>query len=250
MGDATHVGGKRGYFAQSADLANSLLLILPLLLVYQTGLFLTRGATLNGADLVSVAILRQWGWDGLLVLNGVLIVAGIVGLVVLKEQRKFDPRIILPMAIESTCYALVLGLVITQVMARVGLRATAIDAWALLSAADGVPGGVLGRLCVALGAGVNEELVFRLGLMSGMIAALRKGGVEKAPAVAVAVLGSSLLFSLAHYLGPEQFAVYTFVYRFLAGVIFCALFAARGLGVVVYTHAIYDVLVLVVFARS
>lgn len=246
MGDEAHVGGKQGYLVQSADLVNSLLLILPLLLVYQAGLFLTRGATLNGADLVSVAVLRQWGWDGLLVLNGALILAGVVGLLLKKEQRKFDPRIALPMAIESTCYALVLGLLITQFMARLGLRATSIDAWQLLSAGD-VPGGLLGRICVSLGAGVNEELVFRLGIMSGLIAVLRKGGIEKAPAVAAGVIGSSLLFSVAHYLGPESFGLYTFIYRFLAGVIFCALFAARGLGVVVYTHAMYDLLVLVVF---
>ena len=235
--------------AQSRDLLNSLVLVLPLMLVYQAGLFLTRGATLNGADLVSVMILRRWGWDGLLVLNGVLIVAGLVGVVVLREKRRFDPAIVVPVAIESTLYALLLGIVVTQVMARIGLRPAAIEAFVPLASGDGLPGGVLARLCLALGAGVNEELVFRLGMLTGFMAAFRKGGLERGAAVAAAVLVSSVLFSLAHYLGPEPFALYTFVYRTLAGAIFCLLFAGRGLAVAVYTHAIYDVLVMIVFAR-
>jgi len=98
-------------------------------------------------------------------------------------------------------------------------------------------------------AGVNEEFVFRLGLLSALVWAGQKL-MAKNPAVLVAVGVSSLLFSLAHYMGPEPFAVYSFLYRFIAGVLFCALFWLRGFAVAVYTHAIYDVLVMVVFARE
>lgn len=241
--------GPRGYFDQSRDLLNSLVLVLPLLLVYQAGLFLTHGESLNGADFITVVIMRHWGSTGLLVFNGVLIVAGIIGVVLLQRRRRFDWRIAGPIAVESTVYALLLGVVIAQVLSRLGVHppAMAVDTWTPLASGAG-EAGVLARVCMALGAGVNEELVFRLGMVPA-IAALAAYAVPKRHALVVAVVVSSALFSLAHYLGPEPFAVYTFLYRFLAGAIFCVLFALRGFAVAVYTHAIYDVLVMVVFRR-
>ena len=91
---------------------------------------------------------------------------------------------------------------------------------------------------------MNEELVFRLGLYTALAWAFSKL-TTRGPAMALAVLISSVLFSLAHYAGPEQFHVFTFVYRTLAGALFCLLFYLRGFAVAVYTHAIYDIYVLV-----
>lgn len=243
-------GGPRGYFEQSRDLLNSLVLVLPLMLVYQVGLFLTQGQTLNGADFVTVAVIRRWGADGLLVLNGLLIAAGIVGVAALMKRRRFDPKIAAPMALEATVYAVLLGTIITQVLGRVGVHppGMVIEDWAPLASGQVAQAGVMARICMALGAGVNEELVFRLGMVPG-ITALAERVMARKHALLVAVLLSSLLFSLAHYLG-EPFAVYTFLYRLLAGVIFCGIFAARGFGVAVYTHAIYDIMVMVVLARD
>ena len=57
----------------------------------------------------------------------------------------------------------------------------------------------------------------------------------------------ALLFSLAHYVGPggDTFAIHSFLFRFLAGALFGIIFLGRGLAVAVYTHAIYDIYVLV-----
>ncbi len=241
-------GGEKlhGYWRQSRDLLNSLVLVLPLLVIYQAGLFATNGATLNGADFATVVILRNWGGNGLLVFNGVLIAAGLVGLGVLRGKGRFDPKIALPLVVESTIYAFLLGIVITQVLSRMGIRPLA-----LVPLAAGLEQhGLLARFCLALGAGVIEELVFRLGLFSGLVLFLRKLKWPEPRALAAGVVASSVLFSLAHYMGPEPFALYTFVYRTLAGALFCGLFLGRGLAVAVYTHAIYDVLVMIVFARS
>lgn len=226
--------GLQRYLDQSSDLVNSLILVLPLLLIYEAGLLFSGGATLNGVDFVTVFLARQWGTTGLLVFNGLLFVAGLVGLKLLERKRRFDPRIIVPVAVESTVYALLLGVVIATFMRQV------------LGMAAGPEGyGVLDRVFLSLGAGVNEELVFRLGLYSGLAWVLRKG-MSDAAAVASAAVISSILFSLAHYVGPsESFALHSFVYRFLAGGLFCALYCWRGFAVAVYTHAIYDIYVLV-----
>src|SRR5688572_17057506 len=110
-------GGRipRGYFEQSRDLLNSLVLVLPLLLVYQAGLFLTQGQTLNGADFITVVILRRFGMEGLLAFNFLLIIAGAIGVAVLRRKRSFEPGIVIPIIVESTVYAVLLGIFITQV---------------------------------------------------------------------------------------------------------------------------------------
>ncbi|MCA9638481.1 MAG: CPBP family intramembrane metalloprotease, partial [Myxococcales bacterium] len=57
---------------------------------------------------------------------------------------------------------------------------------------------------------------------------------------------SSLVFSLAHHVGPaaEAFTFDAFVYRTLAGVFFAIVYQLRGFAVAAWTHALYDVYVL------
>jgi membrane protease YdiL (CAAX protease family) len=55
------------------------------------------------------------------------------------------------------------------------------------------------------------------------------------------VVSSSLLFSLYHYLGHEQFDLRTFAFRTAAGAYFGAVFIFRGFGITAGTHAAYDI---------
>ncbi|RMG09429.1 MAG: CPBP family intramembrane metalloprotease [Planctomycetota bacterium] len=228
--------GPASYFAQTRDLGNSLLLVLPLLLVYEVGLFLTRGKTINGVDFVTVVLLRQWGVRGLLVFNGLLFLAGVLGYLYARHKGRFDPRVVVGVLLEATVYALLLGTVILFVMSYLPVPPGLQTGHAEL--------GLFGRVFVSLGAGVNEELVFRLGLFSLLTWALGKFVPERAAALG-AVVFSSFLFSLAHYAGPESFRLFSFIFRFLAGALFCLIFAVRGFAIAVYTHAIYDIYVLV-----
>ena len=65
------------------------------------------------------------------------------------------------------------------------------------------------------------------------------------PAWGMGAVVSSLLFAAAHYVGPlgDTFAVYSFTFRFLAGVFFAVLLLIRGFGIAAGTHAAYDLLV-------
>ena len=64
-------------------------------------------------------------------------------------------------------------------------------------------------------------------------------------ALGIAFVASSLAFSAAHHLiGGEPFRVGVFTYRFFCGMIFATIYQLRGLGVAVYTHALYDLYVL------
>jgi hypothetical protein len=63
----------------------------------------------------------------------------------------------------------------------------------------------------------------------------------------VAALLAALLFSAFHYVGPygDPWTLSSFVFRFLAGLLFSVLFLLRGFGIAAWTHALYDIFLFV-----
>ena len=96
-----------------------------------------------------------------------------------------------------------------------------------------------------VGAGIYEEVLFRLGLFSAACFLLRMVAVPTLPAVLLAGVGAALTFAAAHHVGPsgEEMVPARFLFRTLAGLYFTALYVVRGFGVAVGAHAGYDVLV-------
>jgi hypothetical protein len=96
-----------------------------------------------------------------------------------------------------------------------------------------------------LGAGIYEEVLFRLLALPLGRVIFRILLVPKRATLPASVIATSLLFSLAHYLGPaaDSFTVFSFLFRTLAGVFFAVLFLMRGFGITVGAHAGYDLLV-------
>ena len=64
--------------------------------------------------------------------------------------------------------------------------------------------------------------------------------------VTATILGAAI-FSAFHYIGPygDRLEVYSFVFRMIAGVFFSALYLVRGFGITAWTHALYDVSLLI-----
>lgn len=221
------------------DLGTSLLFVFPLFLIYGVGVLFAPN--MNGVDFVSKNLYALVGYDrtNYLLVYGVLLV-GFVALLLWERRRHgFIPHRFLPMIIESTIYALTLGTLILFVMRNV-LGFTPL-------ADGGLPAGI-GGFILSVGAGVYEELVFRLGLLSGSAALLRLIGAPHGLAVGVAFLLSSALFSAAHHIGAngDAWAWSVFTYRMLAGLLFAAIYYWRSLAHAAYTHALYDVYVVLV----
>ena len=225
------------------NLLTSLILVFPLFLIYQVGVLFTL-PMLNGADFVTTLLFRTFGLTltGYLGLLGGVLVLFLVTITALGRRQRFNRSVVVPVVLESVVWALTMGSLIVFVMTRVlGISPRL---------AGGIEGqGLLTRFVMSLGAGVYEESVFRLGLLSGLALVLEKiVRVARWAALLGALVLSSTVFSAMHHLPPygDPLAIGPFVFRVLAGLFFGLLFLRRGFAVAVYTHACYDIFVLVI----
>lgn len=239
----------RDYFQVTRGAWHSFLFALPLLVLYQLTVVLANAgsarAVVNGADALLQNVLSLVGVHGWLA--AALFVAGVGGVAAYRADQAARGRPTrwgyLPwVLLESSLYALLFGSLVSMLTAMV------LPGGGLLQVGGGLTFGQ--KLASGLGAGLYEELVFRLVLMGGMVLGLRKLGVPEGTAVLVGLLVSSLLFSGVHYLPPygDPLELGSFTFRFLAGMVLAGLFAVRGFAVAAWTHSLYDVLLL--FARG
>ena len=105
--------------------------------------------------------------------------------------------------------------------------------------------GRVAQVLTYIGAGIYEEVLFRLGLFVGSYALLRLVKIPKVAAVVIASVGAAIAFAAAHHVGGhgEPMIPAVFLFRALAGLYFTLLFVGRGFGIAVGAHAGYDVLV-------
>jgi membrane protease YdiL (CAAX protease family) len=235
------------YLRVSRSLTYSLLFAVPLLLAYEVGAMLLAadggGSLRNGADVLLRTLLAAGGVDGTLPFTALLL--GIAVFLILLEQRRTRIRVrftpFVGMTLESIVYALLLGVVVgglTQWMLQgAGLFRLASETGLLasLSTREGI--------VLSLGAGIYEELVFRVILVGGLFAIFRASGLERSRAGVFSAILAALVFSAFHYVGPygDPWALPSFLFRFLAGLAFSVLFLVRGFGITAWTHALYDV---------
>ncbi len=107
------------------------------------------------------------------------------------------------------------------------------------------PNDTIAELGISIGAGIFEELIFRLVLISLLVMIgsdlLR---FSTSATLASAVLISAVLFALHHHppLGGEPFSAYRFSFRSLAGVYLGVIFVFRGYGPAAGAHIAYNVI--------
>ncbi len=101
------------------------------------------------------------------------------------------------------------------------------------------------QLVLSLGAGIYEELVFRLMLISllslVLVDLLR---LPKQYGLAAIIVLSSLAFAMQHQvpIGSEPYVPIRFAFRLLAGGFLASVFVLRGFAVAVGCHAFYDII--------
>jgi hypothetical protein len=232
-----------GYWRASRAPRYSLTFAFPLLLAYELLAFLLSHDALagvrNGADVLLKSLFLGLGGRNGLIAFGIVMVGTAVVLVWQDRRRSgaIELRFFPLMAAESVLYALVFGLVagtLTGLLLR-GLAASA----SRLALQEALSLGLPSRLMISLGAGIYEELLFRV-LLVGSLAWF--GWSAGAAGLAATVIGA-LIFSAFHYIGPygDRLELASFTFRAIAGVLFSALYLLRGFGITAWTHAMYDV---------
>ena len=237
----------RDYFQITRKHSYSLLFVLPLLLLYEVGAWSIAGPTSgmrNGADVLLRAALSVGGVHGTAAFAALLVVAGAV-LIALERRRErvpLRPRLFVVMLAESAGYAMLFGAVVgtvTQWLLGGGVRLAADGGVATLPVRD--------QVVLSLGAGLYEELLVRVLLVGALVALFAALGIRKRNAGIAAAVLAAFLFSAFHYIGPYAYPLQlqSFMFRFVAGVAFSGLFLLRGFGIAAWTHALYDVFLVV-----
>jgi hypothetical protein len=230
------------------DPLTSLVLTMPVFLTYHLGLLLTD--LRNGADLVTGLMVEVL--DRSLLGYVTLTLAIAAGVVLagrrLRASHHLELKSHVPVIGESTLWSFVLLVSVGWLTAQLVGGAWLSDGTLLQLGPRTL--GPIERVVMASGAGFHEEVLFRVGLFAGGMAALERWAkLSSARSAAIAATVSSFLFSAAHYVGGlgDAFSITSFTFRFFMGLAFVGLFRFRGFAVAVYTHTIYDLLIFFVF---
>lgn len=240
------------YWQESARPLASLVFTAPMLIFYEVGvLLLGPQAIRNAADVWLRQFLDTLGFSQYFLLP--LLTCGLLAGWHYLSRRPWQlrPSVFGGMLVESAVFGFLLVM---------------IASWqAALFSADVAAGAMqteqvrqfFSRLVAYVGAGIYEEVLFRMLLLSGAAAILRLAGFPLRESLIAAALVTSLLFAAAHYrfefsLGTQRFATLhgeafvwgSFLFRLFAGLFFSLLFLVRGFGVTAGTHAMYDLFTL------
>jgi hypothetical protein len=227
-------------------------LTLPIFLVYQLSVVFL--GLQNATDMVTGFLLRLSDGNKTTYLLATMaigvIFAGVFALV--GRGQAFRPRKFLQIAIEGVVYAIVMRVIAGWVVGSV------------FAGGNIASEGRFVGFVMSLGAGFYEELTFRVvlfGLGAKLLVWLFARqkmditGTQKAGGFSLRVLGimvawslvCGIIFSGVHYIGPlsDTFALPSFLFRLVLGLVLTVIFVTRGFAAAVWTHALYDVWVLV-----
>ena len=230
----------KAYWHQSRSPFYSLLFAIPMLISYELMIFTFNHSDIiglrNGADILFrqfFGLFNVYGFYlvGFLVLSALLIAYYFHNRQVGGHQFRYQFFIL--MLLESIIFALIM-FVFVQKIGSVLL-------------ANGFALGKKEMIVLALGAGVYEEFIFRVVLISGFTFFLRDIlRLNSITATIFSMVAASLIFSLFHYMGSlgDVFEIKSFLVRFAAGIFLSLLYVLRGYGITAYTHTFYDILVI------
>lgn len=231
------------YFEITRSATYGFLAALPLWAAYEILILLANSQRLGeirvSADIWIKRVLSSFGDMGLAGLGVVVLLIGVAVFIIERKKRiPIKPNYLFWMPLESALYAVALGWIVGvsvgALFNAVGPQVSTFDAPT--------------QLALSLGAGLYEELVFRVLLVGGLYWLLSRV-TDRTVAYTSAALVAAAIFSSVHYVGVfgDPFTLPSFVFRFLFGLMLNVLFIVRGFGIAAWTHAIYDVLIVIGF---
>jgi hypothetical protein len=228
---------KPGFFSKASDTWSDLVLTLPIFVLYHLGVVflpIRNAADVVTSELITLADNNMVAYGGLTLLIGAVFV-GVLFLLGKRSALEWERFAFL--ALEAAVYAVAMRFVAGWVVGKIRV---------------GPPGGGFSGIVMSAGAGFYEEIAFRV-VLFGLGAKLLRFLIPMLDPIRprLMTIGWAVLcagvFSGWHYVGPygDPFELRSFVFRWVCGMVFTAIYAFRGFAPAVWTHALYDVWVLV-----
>jgi hypothetical protein len=250
---------KTGYFARTSRPIYALIFLLPFIVLYEIlvlavnpQLLIEPASNVRGGVVAFVWIQNFLQYIGLDGKNSWLCapLVIIVLLLILQLISRQQWKIMLPDFLVMTCECIAISVPLI-VLAMVLNRPIQQQAAGLLAAAKFSNHSFTMDIITGIGAGIYEELVFRL-ILIGLLMLFFETilGVSRTKAIFISIAVSAVLFSLHHHFvflngrfaRAEQLAMAPFVFRTIAGIYFAGVFATRGFGIVAGAHIFYDII--------
>jgi len=253
-----HPDDREHYFDRSQRPLHALVMLLPLLALYEIGVAMLHDG--GPGEHIRARSLLQWFLDqfgpageylpGLTVVV-VLLVWHLVG----RYPWRFDWRLYLAMTAESVALAIPILMFALMLGRQQGGSAEAATATGAAPAMDGLRSNLPWLLASAqagsdwwaemiysVGAGIYEELVFRLmaiALLHFILVDLIK--LDNLTGSVIAIVCAAVLFAAYHFNSVAEVTAVRFLFFTLAGIYLGGIFALRGFGIVVAVHMFYDI---------
>jgi len=276
---------KDSYLDRTSRPIYAIIFLLPFIIFYEVGTFGINTDVLNQSQIRVVAfvwlqnLLESLGFGGKLawVSPPLAVVVILIALQITSgKQWRFWLRDILPMAVECILLAVPL-IVLTLFMNSPAVSSDSVS-WfdgnsgqaqikslpicssiadcslsRLSAEASGVEPAqsLLANIVTGIGAGIYEELVFRLILICLLMLLFQDAlRLTHKNSIVLSVLISAALFSAHHHIDllngqpnvTDPFNLIRFAFRTIAGIYFAVLFAIRGFGITAGTHAFYNII--------
>lgn len=230
--------GLRAYHRVTRSATYGVLSTIPLFVLYEAMIVAVNTGTSApvrvGAEVWLKELLAMTGARGGLLLVLIAALSSVAAYVV--DRNRTIPvrgRYFVGILAESAVYAVIVAILVSNLVG------------ALFAVAPPLEGDLWTQLALSVGAGLYEELFFRVLLVGGMALLFYPFFENPKAAYLLAAILGAVLFSLAHYVGSlgDPFELPSFTFRFAFGLALNVLFLWRGFGVAAWTHALYDVMV-------
>jgi len=214
---------------------SDIVLTAPIFAVYHLGVVFLE--VRNGFDPITDLLLSVLSRSLAAYLGITLAVSAalLIAIRLLGFKREFQPKRMALRLAEATVYAIVMAVVARNVAA--------------VTLGAGHATNPLAAVVLSFGAGFYEEIAFRVvlfGLGAFLISRMFKGWRALGLEIGWAIVAAAA-FSTVHYLGPlsDSFKLGSFVFRLTCGLVLTVIYRLRGFAAAVWTHAIYDIAVMI-----
>jgi len=236
-----------GYWELSQQPLQALFFLVPFIVLYEIGAVMYA----HNIDITARLMLRSFfEWFGVAgyYLPGLVVVVVLISWhFARKDPIRLEPKTYLFMAAESIAWALPL-FVFFLLLARQPEQAAGVPID--LQSSTGEPTWQA-RMVFSFGAGIYEELLFRLIAIALLhLLLVDVLGMAENWGAGGAIALSAVAFAFYHFTGGRAFEWGPFLQYTLAGVYFAGIYLFRGFGIVAGTHAFYDVMAVALMLRA